>query len=553
MVFSLIVKFTNRHPSAPTNGHRVAPLISLIIRAIFSRCALTYMSKVTRTPAWQALLQHHKNIAELTMRQMFDEDTARFEEFSLQLDGIFLDYSKNRITRQTMQLLMSLAQQADLPAHIEAMFKGEKINHTEQRAALHTALRNRSNQPVHFEGRDVMPAVRAVLARMRGFSDAVRNGTHWGFTGKRITDIINIGIGGSDLGPLMVCQALKPYGRDDLRAHFVSNVDASHLVEILKKVDAASTLFVISSKTFTTQETLTNAHSARAWLVAQLGDEAAVAQHFVAVSTNLAATAQFGIKPQNVFEFWDWVGGRYSLWSAIGLPIALYLGMDQFEQLLAGGHAMDEHFRHAPLENNMPVILAMLGVWYGNFFGDTSSGLFPYDFYLNRFAAFLQQLDMESNGKSVDRDGKQVDYDTGMVVWGESGSNGQHAFYQLIHQGTRMIPADFLVALRSHNPLGEHHAILLANCFAQSAALMLGKTKAEARAELSAQGLAGEALEKLLPHKVFQGNNPSNTLLFEQLNPHTLGMLIALYEHKVFVQSVIWNINPFDSMGCGTR
>jgi glucose-6-phosphate isomerase len=377
----------------------------------------------------------------------------------------------------------------------------------------------------------------------------VRSGRHVGHTGRAITDIVNIGIGGSDLGPLMVCEALKFYATPNLRAHFVSNVDATQLVETLKTLNAETTLFIVSSKTFTTQETLTNARTARAWLTGQLKDEAAVAKHFAAVSTNLAATADFGINPDNVFEFWDWVGGRYSLWSAIGLPIALFVGMDRFEELLAGAHAMDEHFRSAPLEQNMPVLMGMLGIWYGNFFGAASSAVLPYDQYLHRFPAYLQQLEMESNGKGVDRDGAPVDYDTGMVVWGEAGTNGQHAFYQLIHQGTRMIPADFLAPMHSQNPVGEHHAILLANCFAQTEALMIGKTIDEARAELLAQGLNGESLEALLPHKVFPGNKPTNTLLFDRLDPHTLGMLIALYEHKVFVQGIVWNINSFDQWG----
>jgi glucose-6-phosphate isomerase len=377
----------------------------------------------------------------------------------------------------------------------------------------------------------------------------VRSGRHVGHTGRAITDIVNIGIGGSDLGPLMVCEALKFYATPNLRAHFVSNVDATQLVETLKTLNAETTLFIVSSKTFTTQETLTNARTARAWLTGQLKDEAAVAKHFAAVSTNLAATADFGINPDNVFEFWDWVGGRYSLWSAIGLPIALFVGMDRFEELLAGAHAMDEHFRSAPLEQNMPVLMGMLGIWYGNFFGAASSAVLPYDQYLHRFPAYLQQLEMESNGKGVDRDGALVDYDTGMVVWGEAGTNGQHAFYQLIHQGTRMIPADFLAPMHSQNPVGEHHAILLANYFAQTEALMIGKTFDEARAELLAQGLKGESLEALLPHKVFPGNRPTNTLLFDRLDPHTLGMLIALYEHKVFVQGIVWNINSFDQWG----
>ena len=507
------------------------------------------MSKLTSSMAWQALKAHQATIEPLHMRNMFRDDPARFDKFSLQLGGLLFDYSKNRITGETVRLLVSLAEQAGLPAAIERMFGGEKINSTERRAALHTALRNRSGRPVLLDGKDVMPDVRRVLGLMRRFSEAVRSGEHRGHTGKRITDIVNIGIGGSDLGPLMVCEALKPYSSPQLRAHFVSNVDATHLAETLKNLDGEATLFIVSSKTFTTQETLTNARSARTWLVEKLGDEQAVAKHFAAVSTNLKATMEFGINPENVFEFWDWVGGRYSLWSAIGLPIALYLGMDKFEELLGGAYAMDEHFQSAPPDKNTPVLLGLLGIWYGNFFGADSNAVLPYDQYLHRFAAYLQQLEMESNGKCVDRDGNAVDYDTGMVVWGEPGTNGQHAFYQLVHQGTRPIPADFLAPLHSHNPVGEHHAILLANCFAQTEALMLGKTADEARAELVAQGLHGKELEALLPHKVFPGNRPTNTLLFDRLDPHTLGMLIALYEHKVFVQSVVWNINPFDQWG----
>jgi len=507
------------------------------------------MSKLIESPAWQALSAHYTAFKPRQMRHMFLDDPKRFDKFSLRLGSLLFDYSKNRIDEETIRLLVALAEQACLPVCIERMFGGENVNSTEQRAALHTALRNRSDRPVMVDGKDVMPDVRRVLGLMRRFTDAVRNGQHLGHTGKPITDIVNIGIGGSDLGPLMVCEALKPYASPALRAHFVSNVDSSHLSETLKYLDAETTLFIVSSKTFTTQETLTNARSARVWLVGKLGDEQAVAKHFAAVSTNLEATAKFGINPHNVFEFWDWVGGRYSLWSAIGLPIALYLGMDRFEELLVGANAMDEHFRHTPLDKNIPVLMGLLGIWYGNFFGAGSNAVFPYDQYLHRFPAYLQQLDMESNGKGVDRDGNPVDYDTGMVVWGEPGTNGQHAFYQLIHQGTRMIPADFLAPLHSQNPLGEHHAILLANCFAQTEALMAGKTAQEARAELIAQGLQDEVLEALLPHKVFAGNKPTNTLLFDQLDPHTLGMLIALYEHKVFVQSVVWNINPFDQWG----
>ena len=505
------------------------------------------MSNLTSSKAWQALLTHHRIMESRHMRQMFQEDASRFETFSIRTGNLLLDYSKNRINLDTRNLLVDLARQAELPAAIERMFSGDKINITEQRAVLHTALRNRSDRPVLVDGRDVMPDVRRVLKTMREFADNVRSGRHTGQTGRAITDIVNIGIGGSDLGPLMACEALKPYGSENLRAHFVSNVDATHLVETLKKLDAETTLFIVSSKTFTTQETLTNARSARAWLVEQLGDEAAVARHFVAVSTNLKATADFGI--EHVFEFWDWVGGRYSLWSAIGLPIALFVGMDRFEELLAGAHEMDLHFRTAPLEQNMPVIMGMLGIWYGNFFGTASNAVLPYDQYLHRFPAYLQQLEMESNGKSVDLNGMSVDYDTGMVVWGEPGTNGQHAFYQLIHQGTRMIPADFLAPLESQNPVGDHHAILLANCFAQTEALMIGKTRDEARAELAAQGMQEEALEALLPHKVFAGNRPTNTLLFNRLDPRMLGMLIALYEHKVFVQGIVWNINSFDQWG----
>ncbi len=507
------------------------------------------MSKLTLSHAWQALIAHYATVQPLEMRQQFQDDPLRFKKLSIKFNNLILDYSKNRITDETLPLLTALAREADLPAFIERQFNGSKINTTEGRAVLHTALRNRSDRPVLVDGVDVMPDVRRVLSLMHTFSDSVRSGQHLGHTGRPITDIVNIGIGGSDLGPLMVCEALKAYANPELHVHFVSNVDATHLTETLKKLDAASTLFIVSSKTFVTQETLTNARSARAWLVDQLGDEVAVARHFAAVSTNLKATAAFGINPDNVFEFWDWVGGRYSLWSAIGLPIALFVGMDKFEELLSGAHAMDEHFRTAPLEQNMPVLMALLSTWYGNFFGASSNAVLPYDQYLHRLPAYLQQLDMESNGKRVDRDGNAVDYDTGMAIWGEPGTNGQHAFYQLIHQGTRMIPADFLAPLHSQNPVGEHHAILLANCFAQTEALMIGKTANEARAELEALGMPEAELKALLPHKVFPGNKPTNTLLFDRLDPHTLGMLIALYEQKVFVQGIIWNINSFDQWG----
>ncbi len=507
------------------------------------------MSNLTNSPAWQALSKHQSDICKQTMRELFAADTGRFDKLSLQLNGLLLDYSKNRITEKTLALLIELARQSNLSDWIERQFSGEKINTSEARAVLHTALRSPRDCIVHVDGKNIIPDVHRVLDHMRRFTEAVRSGKALGHTGKKIRHIVNIGIGGSALGPLMACEALKPYGSNDLTAHFVSNVDATDIAETLKKLDPETTLFIVSSKTFTTQETITNARTARAWLVERLGSEEAVAKHFAAVSTNLTETSKFGINPENVFEFWDWVGGRYSLWSAIGLPIALYIGMENFERLLAGAHAMDEHFRHAPLEENMPVILGMLGIWYGNFFGVGSYAILPYDQYLQRFPAYLQQLEMESNGKRVDRAGKEVDYDTHFTVWGEPGTNGQHSFYQLIHQGTRMVPTDFLAPLTSHNPIGEHHAMLLSNCFAQTEALMLGKTETEARAELVAQGLSGDAIEALLPYKIFPGNRPSNTLLFEKLDPYTLGMLVALYEQKIFVQSVVWNINAFDQWG----
>jgi glucose-6-phosphate isomerase len=507
------------------------------------------MSKLTHSPAWQALSAHRTDIGRLTMRGMFREDPARFDKFSLQLDGLLLDYSKNLITEETRALLLNLARQSELGVWVERMFNGEKINTSEQRAVLHTALRAPQGAEIFVDGKNVVPEVHRVLDHMRRYSDAVRNGSLRGHTGKQLRDVVNIGIGGSALGPLMACEALRPYGSAQMNAHFVSNVDATDLVETLKRLDPETTLFIVSSKTFTTQETLANAHSARAWLVGHLGAEAAVAKHFAAVSTNLAATSKFGINPEYVFEFWDWVGGRYSLWSAIGLPIALFIGMDNFEQMLAGAHAMDIHFRETPLERNMPVILGVLGVWYANFCDAESQAILPYDQYLQHFPSYLQQLEMESNGKRVDRDGNPVDYATQAVIWGEPGTNGQHSFYQLIHQGTRLVPADFLAPITSHNPTGEHHAMLLSNCFAQTEALMLGKTGEEVRSELEAQGLSEAKLETLLPYKVFPGNHPTNTLLFDQLDPRMLGMLIALYEHKVFVQGVVWNINSFDQWG----
>ncbi|MDH4285034.1 MAG: glucose-6-phosphate isomerase [Gallionellaceae bacterium] len=507
------------------------------------------MSNPTCSPAWKSLLAHQGAIGKQTMREMFRADPARFDKFSLQEGSLLLDYSKNLVTEETIGLLLNLVRQARLEEWRARMFNGEKINTSEGRAVLHTALRAPRDAQVMVGGKNAIPDVHRVLGQMRQFSDAVRSGSLRGHTGKPFRDVVNIGIGGSALGPLMVSEALKPYGSGKLSVHFVSNVDATDLMETIKPLDPETTLFIVSSKTFTTQETIANAHTARDWLFERLKSKKAVSSHFAAISTNLSATSQFGINPNNVFEFWDWVGGRYSVWSAIGLPVALYIGMDNFEQFLAGAHCMDRHFREAPLERNMPVIMGMLGIWYSDFFGAASNAILPYDQYLKYFPAYLQQLEMESNGKRVDREGQEVDYATQMVVWGEPGTNGQHSFYQLIHQGTRLIPADFLAPVHSHNPAGEHHAMLMSNCFAQAEALMLGKTAEEARAELVAQGLSGKALESLLPYKVFPGNHPSNTLLFDRLDPHTLGMLVALYEHKVFVQGVVLNINSFDQWG----
>lgn len=507
------------------------------------------MSALNKTPAWKSLEQHYSEIATKNMRDLFAQDPRRFERFSLRFNDILVDYSKNRITEETMSLLIALARQADVEGWRKKMFEGEKVNVTENRAVLHIALRNRSNRPIVVDGKDVMPEVNAVLAHMRSFSEAIRSGEWKGYTGKPITDVVNIGIGGSDLGPVMVTEALRPYGSAKLRMHFVSNVDGTHIAETLKHLKPETSLFIIASKTFTTQETLTNASTARSWFLDAARNEQAIAKHFVALSTNAREVARFGIDVKNMFEFWDWVGGRYSLWSAIGLPIAVYIGMENFEELLSGAHEMDEHFRTAPLEKNAPVILGLLGIWYNNFFGAQTHAILPYDQYMHRFPAYFQQGDMESNGKSVTRDGAAVDYSTGPVIWGEPGTNGQHAFYQLIHQGTKLVPADFLAAMESHNPIGEHHTILLSNFFAQTEALMKGKTEAEARTELEAAGLRGAELEALLPHKMFAGNKPTNSILFRKLTPRSLGSLIAMYEHKIFVQGVIWNINSFDQWG----
>jgi glucose-6-phosphate isomerase len=507
------------------------------------------MTNLTHSPAWLALQSHYQEMANVHMRDLFARDPKRFERFSLRAGNILFDYSKNRITEETLSLLLTLAHHADLKRHIEAMFSGEKINTTENRAVLHVALRNRSNRPILVDGRDVMPEVNQVSEKMRRFSGAVRAGDWRGYTGKAITDVVNIGIGGSDLGPKMVVTALKPYAMPALNFHFVSNVDGTDIAETLRVTSPETTLFLVASKTFTTQETMTNAHTARRWFLDAAGDEAAVAKHFVALSTNTEGVTEFGIDPANMFEFWDWVGGRYSLWSAIGLSIALAIGMDAFEELLSGAHEVDEHFRTTPFERNIPVIMGLLGIWYNNFFGAQSHAILPYDQYLSRFPAYFQQGDMESNGKSVTKDGEWVAYQTGPIIWGEPGTNGQHAFYQLIHQGTKLIPCDFLAPAQSHNPIGEHHAILLSNFFAQTEALMKGKTAGEVHAELQMQGVSGDELELLVAAKTFTGNRPSNSFLFKKVTPATLGSLIALYEHKIFTQGVIWNINSFDQMG----
>ncbi len=511
------------------------------------------MARLTEHPSWEALCNHQKTITTLHMRQLFESDPKRFDKFSLKLDDLLLDYSKHRVTEETLSLLFQISREAKIEEWRDRMFSGEKINITEDRAVLHTALRNRSNTPVYVDGHDVMPDVNAVLAKMRAFSDKVRSGEWKGYSGKQITDIVNIGIGGSDLGPVMVCDALKPYARPDLNVHFVSNIDGAHLSRALEKCNAETTLFIIASKTFTTQETMTNARSARTWFLERAKNGAHVAKHFIALSTNAKLVTDFGIDGANMFEFWDWVGGRYSLWSAIGLSIALYVGMDNFEELLAGGHEMDNHFKTAPLEQNMPVIMALLGIWYNNFFHADSQVILPYDQSMARFPAYMQQADMESNGKFMCRNGKRVHYKTGPVIWGEAGTNGQHAFYQLIHQGTPTVPADFLMPIHSHYAVGtdsnEHHKILLANFLAQTQALMLGKTQEEARAELEQQGLSSDVLEKLLPHKIFEGNRPTSSILFDKLTPNSLGKLIALYEHKIFVQGIIWDINSYDQWG----
>ncbi len=509
------------------------------------------MSTLTLSSAWVALQAHQRNMARKHLRELFVQDPQRFDKFSLKFNDILMDFSKHPINTDTVRLLIALARQQGLEDWIARMFRGERVNNTESRAALHSALRG--DHPVMLDGMDIMHDVRRVLKKMDQFSTSVRNGDLKGYSGTHFTDVVNIGIGGSDLGPVMVTEALKPYSLNRITPHFVSNIDGTQLSTILKRLNPGTTLFVIASKTFTTQETMANARAAREWFLANGGNEKDISSHFVAVSTNRKEVEKFGINYSGMFEFWDWVGGRYSLWSAIGLPIALTIGMENFCSLLTGAREMDQHFTTAPLEKNLPVILGLIGIWQINFFGTRSHAILPYDQSLHRFPAYLQQLEMESNGKCIDRDGNEVDYSTGTVVWGESGTNGQHAFYQLLHQGTQIIPADFLMPCISHNPIGSHHQLLLANSFAQAEALMRGRSKSEVYAEagndLLTNHTTDEVFEKLLPHKIFPGDRPTTSFLFKKLDPRTLGSLIALYEHKVFVQSVIWNINPFDQWG----
>jgi glucose-6-phosphate isomerase len=505
---------------------------------------------LTRLPSFPKLVAHLEAFRHVTSRDLFEADPARFTNFHKQVGNWLVDYSKQRVTSETLALLTSLAQEAQVLEARDAMFAGEAFNRTEGRPVLHVALRNRSSRPILVDGKDVMPDVRAVLARMRAFTDAVRSGNHRGYTGETITDIVNIGIGGSDLGPAMVAEALKPYWQSGMRAHFVSNVDGTHLAETLRYLDPTRTLFVVASKTFTTQETMTNAASARDWFLKSAKLESAIAKHFVAVSTNQKEVRKFGIDDANMFGFWDWVGGRYSLWGAIGLPIATLIGMSAFEELLAGAHTVDEHFRTMPIDQNVPALLALVGVWNTNFWGHASHAVLPYDQYLALLPAYLQQADMESNGKSTSRDGSRITgYETGPILWGAAGTNGQHAFYQLLHQGTRVVPADFIVAFQSHNPMGDHHAKLLANGLAQTEALMRGKTEAEAASELLARGMPEPMAKKLAPHKVFSGSRPTTTWTTQKITPTALGELLALYEHKIFVQGVIWDVASFDQWG----
>ncbi len=503
----------------------------------------------TATLSWRRLGQHYQQIRDVHMKTWFAQDPERFRKFSIKFNDILVDFSKHRITEETLALLVALAEEVELKDAIDKMFSGDKINATERRAVLHVALRNRGNDPIFVDGRDVMPEVNAVLEKMRDFSQRVISGTWTGYTGKRITDIVNIGIGGSDLGPVMVTECLKPYAHHGLSVHFVSNIDGTHISETLARLNPKTALFLIASKSFTTQETMTNARTARNWFLQHARDEGHVARHFAAISTNARRVQAFGIDPDNMFVFWDWVGGRYSLWSAIGLSIACYLGFDNFLELLTGAYEMDHHFRDTHFSKNIPVVLALLGIWYNNFFGAQTEVILPYDQYMHRFPAYFQQGNMESNGKSVERNGRPVTYQTGPIVWGEPGTNGQHAFFQLIHQGTKLIPADFLAPAISHNPVGEHHNILLSNFFAQTEALLQGKTREEVTAELQQAGMSREDIDRYGLHRVFEGNKPSTSTLFRQLTPRVLGSLIAMYEHKIFVQGVIWNIFSFDQWG----
>ncbi|RJQ55338.1 MAG: glucose-6-phosphate isomerase [Desulfobacteraceae bacterium] len=502
-----------------------------------------------KTQNWKSLESHYRLMKDVHMRSFFEEDPGRFEKFSLRLDDILVDFSKNRICRETLDLLLALAEEVDLKGAIEKMFAGDRINETENRSVLHVALRNRSNTPILVDGKDVMPEVNAALNKMIDFSNRVASGKWKGFTNQKMTDIVNIGIGGSDLGPVMVTEALTPYARDGISVHFVSNVDGTQIAETLKHLNPETTLFIVASKTFTTQETMTNAHTARDWFLKYSKNSAHVSKHFVAVSTNAEAVEQFGIDKDNMFGFWDWVGGRYSLWSAIGLSIVCCIGQENFLELLQGGHDMDNHFRNTPFARNIPVVLALIGIWYNNFFGTRTEAILPYDQYMHRFPAYLQQGIMESNGKSVQRDGIPSSVETSPIIWGEPGTNGQHSFFQLIHQGTQPVPADFLAPAVSHNPVGEHHRILLSNFFAQTEALMKGKTLEEAVEELKREGRSENEIEQLAPFQVFEGNRPTNSILFKQLTPRTLGRLIAMYEHKIFVQGVVWNIFSFDQWG----
>ena len=503
----------------------------------------------SQTKSWRALEAHFHEIKPARMDAWFQADSQRFEKFSIRFEDILVDYSKNRITELTLKLLYQLASEVHLDEAIDKMFRGQPINETEKRAVLHVALRNRDNHPIRVDGKDVMPAVNAVLEQMRTFSEKVRSGEWLGYTGKSIEHVVNIGIGGSDLGPRMVTTCLEPYAQPGLSVHFVSNVDGTHITETLKSLDPQTTLFLIASKTFTTQETMLNADSAKRWFLKKAGHAKHIANHFVAISTNKPAVEKFGIDTQNMFQFWDWVGGRYSLWSAIGLPIACYIGFENFEKLLAGAHAMDHHFRTSRFPENLPVTLALIGIWYNNFFEIETEAILPYDQYMHRFPAYFQQGNMESNGKIINRNNQPVAYQTGPIVWGEPGTNGQHAFYQLIHQGSKMVPADFIAPAISHNPLGDHHDILLSNFFAQTEALMNGKTREEVVAELRRAGHSEADIQRLAPHRMFEGNRPSNSILLKQLTPYNLGSLIAMYEHKIFVQGVIWNIYSFDQWG----